>query len=156
MKTLRITASQVLVYRLSCREQGKDPVPYLEFLRESYPKYRAVLDENIREELDFQVWWQQRQAKKTTGGRRMTRRLDYNAGKQLSDAEKSWNALKDIYTWRVHYFDGDTPDFYDHLGTREQALQRVADNVGAEAIISIQRWQPGMPEHELTELEDES
>jgi hypothetical protein len=83
----------------------------------------------------------------------MTQYLDYNAGKKLSHKEKSWNALKDIYTWRVYFKDGGIEDFYDHLGTKQEALDIVANNVGQDRIVEAVLWEKGMPEHPISDLD---
>jgi hypothetical protein len=86
----------------------------------------------------------------------MTRYLDNNAGKCLPEQIKSWNALKDIYTWRVYYkYGSEEIEWHDHLGTQQEAMQVVIDNTDEFSIVNVEKWHTGMPEHELTDLDDQ-
>jgi hypothetical protein len=53
---MKITANDILLYRLECHQNKKDPLPHLEYLREAFPKYKDILEANIQEEYQYQLW----------------------------------------------------------------------------------------------------
>lgn len=76
---------------------------------------------------------------------------EHHAGKNLPDQAKVWNSLRDIYTWRVWYFDHDGQVvFHDYLGTREQAINTITENNMGNAVFKVQHWDSSMPDIEIT------
>jgi hypothetical protein len=58
---MKITPNHILLYRLDCHQNAKDPLPYLEYLKGAYPELKDILDDHIAEEYDYQLWLESKQ-----------------------------------------------------------------------------------------------